>query len=494
MTPFDPTATQDPRVLQRVPTLLQPPVQNPQIPVAAGAAPNPVPTPPRVLPRVQSPAQQTAEPPAPSAAVQRLQQLQATRPGVENIKNPVGRTLARIGDVILGTFSPRAEALTPGTEGNYAQRIAGAQRAVKAEQEGEENAARTALQRAQAHHAEAEAEGLENPKPSKVTNEFEKWMVDNPNGKLEDWEKFKADHAQAVKVATPFEKWMKDNPNATVADWLKLEASAKPSAVSNAFELWHSQNPNAPAEQWLKIEEQNKPGTQNEYADFKKAILDRNPGTPVDQIVKQYAAAKEAPQRPPQAMVMVPGANNTMVPTVARPGVPLPANFQTAAGVNSVNTPTAQTKTMAESAPKVLDLANRVGQLVDQQEKTLGPASSRWNEFMAGKVGAPNPDFTRLRTDVGLLQTALMRMHVGARGGEQMMEHFRDLIDTSKQSPENLRAALEEIKEYARAVQGEKGTQAEGGGAGAQGGYKVGSKYGGLTYQGGDPNKRENWK
>jgi hypothetical protein len=116
------------------------------------------------------------------------------------------------------------------------------------------------------------------------------------------------------------------------------------------------------------------------------------------------------------------------------------------------DTPTAATKTMAETAPKVIDLSNRAEQLIDQQVNTLGPASSRWAEFMAGKVGAPNPEFTKLRTNIGLLQTSLMRMHVGARGGEQIMEHFKNLIDASKQDPQNLKAALGEIRAYADEV------------------------------------------
>jgi len=111
---------------------------------------------------------------------------------------------------------------------------------------------------------------------------------------------------------------------------------------------------------------------------------------------------------------------------------------------------TASTKTMVEAAPKVLNFVDRIDNLIDEQTKSLGPAASRWQEFMAGKVGAPNPEFTKLRTDVGLLTTLLMRMHVGARGGEYIMKHFQDLIDSGKQSPENLKAALGEIKQYAQ--------------------------------------------
>lgn len=119
---------------------------------------------------------------------------------------------------------------------------------------------------------------------------------------------------------------------------------------------------------------------------------------------------------------------------------------------------TNSTKTMIEAAPKVISFVDRIDKLVDAQKDQLGPAAGRWNEFMTGKVGAPNPEFTKLRTDVGLMTTLLMRMHVGARGGEYIMKHFQDLVDSGKQSPENLKAAMSEIRQYAQDVQAEAPT------------------------------------
>jgi hypothetical protein len=162
------------------------------------------------------------------------------------------------------------------------------------------------------------------------------------------------------------------------------------------------------------------------------------------------------------------------------------------------------TKTMVEASPKVLELVDRTRKLIDQQVKTLGPLASRWNEFMAGKVGMPNQDFTKLRTNVGLLTTLLMRMHVGARGGEYIMKHFQDLIDTGKQSPDNLYAALDEIGRYAKDVQREgenKGVHTEHLGEGGGGGGeerkpapKLGDVINGYRYKGGDPHKQESWE
>lgn len=121
---------------------------------------------------------------------------------------------------------------------------------------------------------------------------------------------------------------------------------------------------------------------------------------------------------------------------------------------------TNSTKTMVESSPKVKDFVNKIrGEL-----KTVetGPAASRWQEFWAGGVGTENKEFTKLRTDVGLLTTLLMRMHVGARGGEYIMQHFQDLLNGGKQSAANLNAALDQIESYANDVESEGRTGALG--------------------------------
>lgn len=118
----------------------------------------------------------------------------------------------------------------------------------------------------------------------------------------------------------------------------------------------------------------------------------------------------------------------------------------------------ASTRTMLDAAPTVKYFVNKVLGEVQQNEQGLGPTAGRWREFTAGKVGISDPAFTQLRTNMGLLQTLLMRMHVGARGGEYIMKHFQDLINEGKQSPDNLKAALGEIGAYADQLLKEKET------------------------------------
>jgi len=115
---------------------------------------------------------------------------------------------------------------------------------------------------------------------------------------------------------------------------------------------------------------------------------------------------------------------------------------------------TSSTRTMKEAAPKVTQLADKALESLAKTE--TGPLKGRWNELMTGKIGAKNPDFFRLRTELGLLSTMMMRMHVGARGSEGMLQHFNEMFANAAQSPENMRVALSVAKEYADMVHATK--------------------------------------
>jgi len=94
----------------------------------------------------------------------------------------------------------------------------------------------------------------------------------------------------------------------------------------------------------------------------------------------------------------------------------------------------------------LFDLVNKD---IDDLSKSgkLGVAASRWNEFMSGKVG-DGPEFQALRTHMGLLSTALMQAHVGARGSKDMLEHFKELANYSISNEATLRKALQSEWEY----------------------------------------------
>ncbi len=159
----------------------------------------------------------------------------------------------------------------------------------------------------------------------------------------------------------------------------------------------------------------------------------------------------ESTLHPPAAgpvMISPPDSTGSRTVLSAKPGAKLPAGVESTAGVNNANTDTTQTRQMAETAPHVIGLLDKIDKEIDENVKDLGPAAGRWNEFMTGKVGEANPKFAKLRTDVALAKTLIMRAHLGARGGQAMYEHFNNMLDLAGSDPQNLHAATGAIRDY----------------------------------------------
>lgn len=80
----------------------------------------------------------------------------------------------------------------------------------------------------------------------------------------------------------------------------------------------------------------------------------------------------------------------------------------------------------------------------------LGWLNSRWEDWLANDVGAgADPRYIALHTLLnGLLGTAIMQSHVGARGGENMMKHFEDLAHVGRMDQDTLREALRTERAY----------------------------------------------
>ncbi len=397
--------------------------------------------------------------------------------GIGQIHNPFARIPLQILDAIGSTFFPALTEALPGTQYHHQQLVQSARAGVNEEQNVANEESKRALELAQGHHAEAEANASKADQPH--TLQTDKGIMQwNPETKRFDIPAGQppVKEEEEGRTVTTDQGIMQWDPKTKtygikVGNAPEKEGTAE-KTLQDADGVWYHIGKDNTA---TPITVNGKPfqgktgaeHTENAEQQFVDEFRKNNPKATVAEAQRAFKKNEQLPPQTDRGQNFIDPNTNKLVRV--EPGGAVPKGALTAAGENAVNTPTAATRTMSEAAPKVLDLVNRVSQLVDAQEKTLGPAASRWNEFMAGKVGAPNADFTKLRTDVGLLQTALMRMHVGARGGEQMMEHFRDLIDTSKQSPENLRAALEEIKSYAEAVQGTHG----GGGNTLPGGISV---------------------
>lgn len=402
-----------------------------QLGTTGGSAPTLVPPQPQQPPLTQRTTMTpgaTTPAPQPGAHQQELTRLttgESGKSGIEQIHNPWLRVPLQVLDAIGTGFAPRLTSAIPGTELHHRALVGQQEKAVNEDETLANNQQRRQLEQAQTENYGSEVQAREHPKPK----------LGNP-------------------IATDKGFVVPNDTEGTAAPLMvngeQAKPAEKPERQATPFSDWRDHNPDAPISEWFKTEQAGKPPAHKSAEDrYMEEFAQTHPGSKVADAVRAYAKDHETPQRPPQALMVDP---TTQTAVGIGPGSHVPQGAMTPGGVNSVNVPTGQTRTMAETAPKVLDLAARAGQLIDQQVNGLGPLAGRWSEFMAGKVGAPNPEFTKLRTDIGLLQTALMRMHVGARGGEQMMEHFRNLIDVAKQDPENLKAALEEITAYAKEV------------------------------------------
>lgn len=141
--------------------------------------------------------------------------------------------------------------------------------------------------------------------------------------------------------------------------------------------------------------------------------------------------------------------------------------------------PASNIKTMKQSAPHVLTLVGSSENALNNASGDMGAIKGRFNEFMTGKVGSTNKDWIALRTNVKLLETRLMQMHVGARGGEYILKHFENIFSYGYQSPDNMREAFRDVRQYANEVN--KSSVKSGGGGGSGVGAGVTHRYNPAT-------------
>ncbi len=175
--------------------------------------------------------------------------------------------------------------------------------------------------------------------------------------------------------------------------------------------------------------------------------------------VEPDKGTKVGKMKPPQALLIAPPSQPGGQPTAVavRPGSKVPQGAVTAQGYSSTSVPTMGTRTRAEFATGLLPHVDDAIALVKKMDKEgkLGPLKGRWNEFLAGKVGAGDAEFDALRTDIGLLQTGMMVPHVGARGGVSLISKFKGMVDSGKMDATGLTTSLGEWKKFLNTYQHE---------------------------------------
>lgn len=156
--------------------------------------------------------------------------------------------------------------------------------------------------------------------------------------------------------------------------------------------------------------------------------------------------------------------------------------------------PTSTTLTMAQMAGSVLPQAESTIQEVQSLSNEIGPTAGRWHDIYTNRVGAKDPKFAQLDTNLKLLASAIVRTHFGARGGQDYREALEKQF-TSAQSPENLIARIQGAEQWLQgyAARGGEKLPAAAKSAASQG-PKSGVVEDGWKFKGGDPGDRNNWE
>lgn len=186
----------------------------------------------------------------------------------------------------------------------------------------------------------------------------------------------------------------------------------------------------------------------------------------------------------PQLMY-VPQPDGSYQAIQVSPGSTVPGNAETGTGVNTMSTPTAQSRNMGEMASTVLQQTPRIIDEVKTLQNKFGPAAGRWNELYANKIGADDPEFTGLDSDLDLLSSAIVRTHFGAKGGQQYREALKKQFGEA-QTADDLISRIQHADEW---IQGYAKMAGHGGG-----GPQVGDVVKGFKFKGGDPHQQSNWE
>ena len=124
-----------------------------------------------------------------------------------------------------------------------------------------------------------------------------------------------------------------------------------------------------------------------------------------------------------------------------------------------INTLDSQTRDASKFATAALEHIQKISSMIDSLDKrhALGVVESRWNDMMTGKIGSDRTiskdnqvAFSELRNNILLLDTAMGRVHGGARGGSSpyMIEHMKSMLNAGKMDAATLRSSMSVFKDW----------------------------------------------
>jgi hypothetical protein len=119
-----------------------------------------------------------------------------------------------------------------------------------------------------------------------------------------------------------------------------------------------------------------------------------------------------------------------------------------AALTNSPDKLTNTMKTMKQQAQATLPEIDNAIKETNEVADLLGPEKGRWNNFIQGTIGSPDPRYAHYVDEIHMVSTAVTLAHARGRMSNELFESFQRMFDAGKQSPENMIQALQVSKEW----------------------------------------------
>jgi hypothetical protein len=364
-------------------------------------------------------------------AQQQLQKVHMKQQPYQWNQHGVGRNIAHVlsvaGNIAGDIFAPSVMARIPNTQMNLKEQEDELNDRLLKEQEQQSQGA---LQQANTEHLNAET-------PEVAPNAASARKLQGLTGEHVS--------AETNLLNKPLEEW-KAIPSIIGPNGEPVEIESRSGKVRlggvQGTQLLKQPKPDTPEQQYI-----------DEYQRLHK-------GATIAQAERQYSLDT---QKPPQAIMLVPGENGGYTAQRVAPGATVAPGAVSATQAGSLNVPTTQQRNVAAQAKLVTEQMPGLISEIQQNKDLLGPVSGRWNEFMQGKAGVDNPQMAGLRADLLMMSSAVALMHARGRLPENLREEFDRAINAPKQTPENLIATLQHINQWTQAninaMRGNQGAQ-----------------------------------
>jgi hypothetical protein len=419
--------------------------------------------------------------------------------GINQIHSPWARIPLQIAEAIGTGFAPGLASAIPGTQLHHNVLVNQAEGAVTQQQKqrADEEAARTAAATqghvgAQADLAEAQAQALGEESRKNTMDVGPGHGVWNLKEHKWDVEPTSIDGKNVTEVDPEFGAMMhiiptKDGrylaPNAVLGEMLK--AKTQPKTLIEKAMADHPEWGAEELQQFLAKQPKESQLSADDEAIIKSVGGDPRVDIrdqPIDVVNKFLAKKKERVQTPPTPpIVLVPNEQGMMVPTQAKLGVPLPANFGTISGTGGANAKAAEGQASAKAA---LDYATSYM----ASGKYTGPGDEALMEKYF-ELAKPSTGFRMSQPQIDMLMRA--RSWMGSVEG--IAYHAK----SGQWFPPQQRQEIVDTMTNLGTAKGIKPPQA-GGGGGAQSGPSVGTientSQGNFRFKGGDPKQQANWE